>query len=474
MTRRVDVAVVGGGPAGAALAIRLTAMGRRVLLIERARGRGRALPQSLSPGVMVQLDLLRAKDVPAACGAWESPLSWVRWSSETPERRDHVGDAALLVDRGAFDAALRTVAVQSGVQLVQPAFLRRADPQAGGGWRLRLVRPDGEVTVSARFLADASGRAGFLREKRVNLGPPTLALHADWTGAQGLDEPRVDSGVEHWAWGMPRGDGRFTAVMFTDPALLLDRSNLEPLYQRLRAASPLFSALDGASLASPTRASDARAYRAERVVGPDWIKVGDAALALDPLSSSGVQKGIRTALTGAVVVNTLLGRPDSGEIARQFFQDETDATARDHQRWAEGLYRDTPGFRAGHDFWVRRSGVAPPPPEAIPEPAIGPDEVTLDPQDRWILSPDARLVNTACLAGDFVEHRTALTHPALPRPIVWMAGTEMATLLRRIQPNASLSDLLDGWKDLLPQPHALAMTRWMVGSRVLVRTGDAG
>jgi hypothetical protein len=187
-----------------------------------------------------------------------------------------------------------------------------------------------------------------------------------------------------------------------------------------------------------------------------------------------VQKGIRTALTGAVVVNTLLGRPDSGEIARQFFQDETEATARDHQRWAEGLYRDTPGFRTGHDFWIQRSGPQTFLPEAIPEPAIGPDEAPLDPQDRWTLSPDVHLVNAPCRAGDFVEQRIALTHPALPRPVVWMVGTEMATLLRRIQPNASLSDLLDGWSDLLPQPHALAVTRWMVGAGVLVRSGDAG
>ena len=53
----------------------------------------------------------------------------------------------------------------------------------------------------------------------------------------------------------------------------------------------------------------------------DSIKVGDAALALDPLSSSGVQKAIQSALAGSVVVNTLLQRPGEQALAREFYRE---------------------------------------------------------------------------------------------------------------------------------------------------------
>jgi flavin-dependent dehydrogenase len=56
-------------------------------------------------------------------------------------------------------------------------------------------------------------------------------------------------------------------------------------------------------------------------VGRDFIKLGDAVLATDPLSASGVQRAMQGALAAAVTVNTILRRPDSARLAEDFYRE---------------------------------------------------------------------------------------------------------------------------------------------------------
>jgi flavin-dependent dehydrogenase len=71
-------------------------------------------------------------------------------------------------------------------------------------------------------------------------------------------------------------------------------------------------------LAGPVRARDASAYFEARLIGDGFIKVGEAAMAADPLSSSGIQLAIQSGIAASVIVNTLLRRPSSSEIAERF------------------------------------------------------------------------------------------------------------------------------------------------------------
>src|SRR5262249_29698815 len=78
---------------------------------------------------------------------------------------------------------------------------------------------------------------------------------------------------------------------------------------------------------------DATPYLDPDSVSPRSIKIGEAALALDPLSSSGVQKAINTALSGAVVINTLLRRPEQAEAASRLHTANHAEASDLHVRW---------------------------------------------------------------------------------------------------------------------------------------------
>ncbi len=68
----------------------------------------------------------------------------------------------------------------------------------------------------------------------------------------------------------------------------------------------------GAELASPVQAIDTTPYLSDDLIAIDAIRLSDAAAAIDPISSSGVQKAIQSALAGAVVVQTPCSASPSG------------------------------------------------------------------------------------------------------------------------------------------------------------------
>src|ERR1700704_4556955 len=99
-----DVCVIGGGPAGAASALRLARLGHRVVLVERA-ARGRPhVGESLPPTVLPLLAELGVRERVEAAGFLRPRGALVHWGEgEARETFDDAGEAGFQVDRGRFD-----------------------------------------------------------------------------------------------------------------------------------------------------------------------------------------------------------------------------------------------------------------------------------------------------------------------------------------------------------------------------------
>jgi flavin-dependent dehydrogenase len=80
-SQRVDVCVIGAGPSGSALAIRLAQLGHDVWLIERSMFPRSHVGESLSPGIWPQLELLGVARTVAAAGFWPLRTSLVQWAT---------------------------------------------------------------------------------------------------------------------------------------------------------------------------------------------------------------------------------------------------------------------------------------------------------------------------------------------------------------------------------------------------------
>ncbi|MEU9128456.1 NAD(P)/FAD-dependent oxidoreductase [Kitasatospora sp. NPDC048540] len=471
-TVETEVCVIGAGPAGAVCAKRLAELGHQVLVVERYCFPRPHVGEALTPACWPLLEVLGVRPAVQAAGFRPATESLVRWRDERAEVvRLPAGVAGLTVDRGRFDRILLDAAVSAGARVLQPATARRAR-RTSAGWEVPLRSAGGDATVRARFLVDASGRGFALGGRKEPTAPRTIALHGLWHGARRPGPPtRVLAERDAWFWGTLRPDGSFRAMVFMDPRMLrrfgVGRAGLDGCYRGLLHGSALLDGLADARQAGPVSVCDATAFADPEPVGEDSIKIGEAAFALDPLSSSGVDKAMQTAMAASVTVHTLLAAGHDRQAAMDFYRDSQRRSVEQHAQWAAGHYAEHRIHR-DRPFWLHRGPLrqesTPAKGRASKGGASAPDPVPPGPTvpDPWVrLAPTAALVDTPCAVGDRVELRRALSHPGLPRPVAFVDGVALAPLLDAIGSGRRLDDLLVSWGKELPTRRASELADWL-------------
>lgn len=460
-----EICVVGAGPAGSTYAARMAQLGYDVSLIEAARFPRAHLGESLSPGVLPLLEGTGVRAAVESAGFCSAGNVQVQWES-APRVREQSPEQSLLVDRGEFDRLLLEHARELGVRVRQPARVVGMDRE-GERWNIVIEANSAREQLSADFVADASGRAAVSRPARQQTGCRTVALYAYWRGENLPREPRIEAGADAWFWGVPLPGGSYNTMVFVDVNHFREapEATVTQRFLNLLGPSGLSSGLERAYLDGPVRTADASPWLDPRSVTPSRIRLGEAALAIDPISSSGVQKAIQSGLAAAIVSNTLLCRPALSGAAIQFYQSSLQEASARHNRWAAQHYGKVAAMRGGR-FWRDRAAGAPPADPVPPPP--GP----LDPQTlaamRVSRSPQLEFVSTPCLDGDFVSLMPALLHPRLETPVAWVGNYAVAPLLQRMETPATVLQLAISWSGQVPLSSGIAIAAWMVRHGILV------
>jgi hypothetical protein len=214
-------------------------------------------------------------------------------------------------------------------------------------------------------------------------------------------------------------------------------------------------------------ARDATSYEYLEPVDEISIKLGEAALAVDPLSSSGVLAALQSGLTGSLVVHTLLSCPEHTLAAIAFYRDHQHHTMDQHRSWALGYYGQH-RLHAAEPYWRRRSSD---PVEAPPEPPSGDLKPLLHRQVG--LASDAALKPTPCAIGDHIELRPALCHPSLHRPVAYLEDVELAPLIECLRRGWTLEGVIEAWACRMPRRRAVAVAAWLHRRGLLVDAQDA-
>ena len=316
MTTR-DVLVVGGGPAGAALAILLRRRGHDVVLVDEARfPRDKVCGEGVSPEawrLLGELDV--APEVRALC---PHPLRGMALVS--PDGTGFRGlyrraddELGFAVRRDRFDHVLLDQARRSGVEV------REATRATSIAWRpaaseVTVENGAGPEPIRARLVVGADGRRsmvarslGLLREHR---SLRKFAVRGHWRGVQGLEE----CGEMHVTGGGYCGVAPLGGEQ-ANVAFVLDRremaaagGDVEAFYRREIAARwpRLAERLSGAELLAPPRAIGPLALEARALSAPGALLAGDAAGFYDPFTGEGVTLALRSAELAAGVADTAL------------------------------------------------------------------------------------------------------------------------------------------------------------------------
>ena len=151
VTAAADLAVIGGGLAGGALALRAAGRGRRVVLIERERGpHDKVCGEFLSREALLHLQALGLD--PSTLGGM--PIGRVRLSAGRRTATATLPFEGMGLSRRVLDAALLARAADAGATVLHGRRARALDPH-GDGHRIRLE--DGTL-LDAAEAALATGK----------------------------------------------------------------------------------------------------------------------------------------------------------------------------------------------------------------------------------------------------------------------------------------------------------------------------
>jgi flavin-dependent dehydrogenase len=462
-----DACVVGGGPAGSATAIRLAKLGHRVCLVERSKFPRSHVGESLTAGISPIFDLLGLGELPKERFLVPSE-TFIRWAEAQiehvpPDRRG----SGLLVDRRSFDAFLLQAAMSDGVEIFQPAQLREVSND-GSIWQLRVVVEGDSQEVAAKFLVDATGRNGFLPHRRKQMSPFTLALCGYLATERCSEATLVEAIPDGWCWGAPIPGGLFSTMVFLDrdTIRLLRRDMLESFWRSQLAKTALFSAFSNVPLIGKLLARDATTYCEEDPIRANFIRVGEASFALDPLSSTGVEKAMQSGLIAATALHTMLLRSDREEVCARFYRERQAEIVSSHASWSSEFYRRVEGY-GERPFWRKRMRASE---YQHPEPdpsASSPEKERVTCTSKVKISEKAQLVTEACIVGDEICSRPALVHPSLARPAAFVEGVDVGLLLEMVRRSSDLGCLLALWSNLISPQQAVRVASWLLNKQIL-------
>lgn len=337
-----NIVILGAGPAGAAVALGLRRLGHDVTLISEWR-RFAALE-----GVSIRvLEALRNAGLHQALADAALPSRrQVAWNGE-----QHAQNTEYLLDRPRFDRGLREDLRSAGVDVLEGRVL--TVHSSASGHRIEI---DGRPPLTAGFLVEARGRQAPAIGKGRR-GPETVSLLNRWQGTPGVTASAVESLENGWAWMARRDDGQcyWQWTLDVASAELPGKAHLLDYCRQRRHESALARDFFGEALEADLQlhARSSTAILSPQVCGANWIRVGDAAMAVDPLSGNGIFQSLSSALQAPAVINTLLCKPERLALAQRFHQQRVEQLFLRFARVGRDFYADEQRW-VEQPFWQAR------------------------------------------------------------------------------------------------------------------------
>ncbi|MFK8023468.1 MAG: NAD(P)/FAD-dependent oxidoreductase [Ilumatobacter sp.] len=395
----VDIAVIGGGPAGAATAIQAARQGASVIVFEKGpHGRDKVCGDGLTPRAVGALNELKIDMADAhhirglrmIAGNTRRELDW-----PTTDRFPNHG---AVWPRRRLDAALIDAAAAAGADI---RFETEATPILDGDRVIGVeARPTSDERIntnpvekfSAGLTVVAAGPPGkvarMLGATRVEGETFGLAIRTyaetprhDSEHLEAMLSLKDESGtaVPGYGWMFPAGDGTVNigvgALSTMKGFKKLNLNTMIDSYRRV--VEPEWDL--GPNLERP------RAWRlpmsTQKRFGPGWVAVGDAAGLVNPMNGEGIDYGLESGMLAAD-----LFVEDPGTAAARYDElvgDRFDAFLRTGRRFS---------FLIGHP-WILKSGL------------------------RFSVSTQSIANITLAVMGNLVDNNT----PGVAGKVMWLA-----------------------------------------------------
>jgi len=321
----VDIAIIGAGPVGGALACRLAEMGRRVALVDKA-----ALPPMEHPDFDGRAYAIAAgsKRLLDQAGLWPAlpyppcPILNIDVTDGKPGRPAsplalHFDHAAVGADPFGWIIEARALRIAINCRLHEAPNIRLAAPAEASVTRTteraRIDLASGE-TIFAKLVVAADGRGSRLR---AQAGIPVTRLPYGQSAVVccvAHEKPHRGVALEHFLPGGPFAQlpmsatdahENLSAIVFTDKNAIVERlGRLDDTRFLAEVARRLGPHLGAVTLIGKRWTYPLSAMHAARYTDIRLALVGDSAHGIHPIAGQGLNLGLRDALALADLIET--------------------------------------------------------------------------------------------------------------------------------------------------------------------------
>ena len=363
-----QVAIIGGGPAGSSCAIALANLGVQDIALIESKGHdqfriGESIPPESKP-------LLQQLGIWDAFGAEKHDPCYGSCSYWGSEKRGY-NDFLLSpyghgwhLDRKRFNNFLLQQATKRGVKLLSNTVYKSSSKLSTGGFELTLQEEKQvPTTLNANLVVDATGTRAFFasqqgsqKEEEIPLIclAATFKIEGDLEGVSKLTH--LEAAPHGWWYAAQLPQQQFLVGLYTDADTIKQYrlQQLETWQDLLKKTQAIHALVGNCALQATTfKGYPAPSFCLDKMVGKNWMAIGDAASAYDPITSQGIMKSLSNGLLAARVLYQKVQRPknrliDFHFIVKEQYQQYLNMRAHYYQR--ETRWEYMPFWKKMHDL----------------------------------------------------------------------------------------------------------------------------
>lgn len=339
--KKPQVIIIGGGPAGSAVALYLLKMGIPPLIVEKQTFPRFHIGESLSGecrSAIQRLGLERevlARNYPEKHGVNVfNPRGvpfWVEVKKRAPQTNELIPTSTWSVERSSFDKILLDAARERGAGYLAGEAISPIE-EDGRVVGLRVIANGKADNLYSDVVADCSGQAtflasrGFTGKKAKGSYANQIAIYSQLAGVTRDNGGTSDTAPgntmifykkkDHWAWMIPISDTE-TSLGVVVPAAFFKEQKLDKeafLRQQLVSLNPNLTArVTNTNFLCEVRSSTSYSYDIADYSGKGFLCVGDSHQFTDPIFSFGVFFSLREAEFAAEAIGQYLSAPPESE-----------------------------------------------------------------------------------------------------------------------------------------------------------------
>jgi flavin-dependent dehydrogenase len=216
------------------------------------------------------------------------------------------------IDRSRLDAILALAATEGGAKVCRGTQVDILGQDPSGEWQIAIKSRTEPRRYRTRFLLDASGRPASLARKqgarRIVFDRlfGIVAFLSSNALKQSSDSRTLIEAVEHGWWYSARLPNSQLVIAYMADADLCPKRSADRaahFQEQLQKAPHTSARAKDHSIKTGPRIFAANSCRLDRPAGRNWLAIGDATMAFDPLSSQGICQAMRSGLEAAGLIH---------------------------------------------------------------------------------------------------------------------------------------------------------------------------